>query len=54
VIWGSNRAEFGQPEVKYQDKSLVSVAGRIKKYRGVAEVVASEPAQIKARQSGEK
>jgi hypothetical protein len=35
VIWGSDRAKFGQPEMKYQDKS-VCVTGRIKEYRGSA------------------
>jgi micrococcal nuclease len=46
VIWGSDRPKFGEPEAKYRDKS-VCVTGKIKEYRGVPEVVASEPAQIR-------
>lgn len=46
VIWGSDRAKFGRPEVTYQDKSIC-VTGKVKDYRGVPEVVASEPSQIK-------
>jgi DNA/RNA endonuclease YhcR with UshA esterase domain len=53
VVWGSDRPKFGEPEVKYQGKS-VCVTGEIKEYRGVPEVVASNPAQIKSRQKQEK
>jgi len=42
VISGSDRPKFGQPEVKYQDKS-VCVTDKIKEYRGVPEVIASAP-----------
>lgn len=45
VIWGSDRPKFGQPEVKYRDKS-VCVTGTIASYRGVPEIAASEPSQI--------
>jgi hypothetical protein len=46
VIWGSGRAKFGEPEVTYRGRS-VCITGKIKEYRGVPEMVASEPAQIK-------
>ena len=53
VIWGSERPKFGQPEVKYEDKS-VCVTGRIKEYRGVPEVIAYEPTQVKIQSTREK
>jgi DNA/RNA endonuclease YhcR with UshA esterase domain len=53
VIWGSDRAKFGEPENTYRDKS-VCVTGRIREYRGVPEVVASGPGQIKVRVGREK
>jgi DNA/RNA endonuclease YhcR with UshA esterase domain len=46
VIWGFDRPKFAEPEAKYQGKS-VCVTGEIKEYRGVPEVVASAPAQIR-------
>jgi hypothetical protein len=49
VIWGADRAQFGQPEEKYRDK-VVRVTGRIRSYRGVPEIVAREPAQIRMEQ----
>ena len=45
VIWGSDRPKFADPEQKYGHKK-VCVTGQIKDYRGVPEIVASEPAQI--------
>ena len=44
-IWGSDRAKFGDPESKFENKK-VGVTGLIKDYRGVAEVVAQQPGQI--------
>jgi hypothetical protein len=49
VIWGADRAEFGQPEKKYQDKS-VCVTGTIRSYRRVPEIIARDPAQIRIEQ----
>jgi len=46
VIWGSDRAKFGDPEEKYRSKH-VCVTGKITDYRGSPEVVAHEPSQIK-------
>jgi len=45
LIWGSDRAKFGDPETKYGNKE-VCVTGLIKDYRGVPEVVAEQPSQI--------
>jgi len=46
VIWGEDRAKFGEPEEKYRDKRIC-VTGLIRSYRGVAEIIASEPKQIR-------
>jgi hypothetical protein len=46
LIWGSDRPKFGAPEERYQDKHIC-VTGMISDYRGVPEVVAHEPSQIK-------
>lgn len=46
LIWGSDRAKFGDnPETKYKNKR-VCVTGLIKDYKGVPEVVAEQPSQI--------
>ena len=45
LIWGSDRAKFGDPESKYGNKK-VCVTGLIKDHKGVAEVVAEQPGQI--------
>jgi len=45
LIWGSDRAKFGDPESKYGNKK-VCVTCLIKDYRGVPEVVAQQPGQI--------
>lgn len=45
LIWSSHRPKFGDPEAKYGNKKIC-VTGAIKSYRGVAEIVTSEPAQI--------
>jgi DNA/RNA endonuclease YhcR with UshA esterase domain len=46
VIWGSDRSKFGDPETAYRGKR-VCVTGKISVFKGVPEVVANEPAQIK-------
>lgn len=53
LIWGSDRPKFGEPEVTYRGKA-VCVTGQIKEYRGVPEVAASEPEQIKLQPNKEK
>ena len=45
LIWGSDRAKFGRPESKYRD-SQVCVNGKIELYRGIPEIIATEPSQI--------
>jgi DNA/RNA endonuclease YhcR with UshA esterase domain len=47
VIWGSDRAKFGTPEAEYKGKRIC-VTGKIENFRGVPEIVASDPQQIKA------
>jgi len=47
LIWGSNRSKFGTPESDYKGKR-VCVNGRITEYRGVPQIVADDPKQIKA------
>jgi len=46
VIWGSRRSKFGTPEREYQGKRIC-VTGKITDYRGGAEMVASDPQQIR-------
>jgi DNA/RNA endonuclease YhcR with UshA esterase domain len=46
VIWGTNRSQFGRPEVEYSEKRIC-VTGKITEYRGIPEVIADTPAQIK-------
>lgn len=46
VIWGSDRPKFGYPEATYSGHRIC-VSGRISVYRGTAEMIASEPSQIR-------
>jgi len=46
LIWGKNRSKFGTPEVDYRGKQ-VCVTGKITEYRGVPEIAADDPKQIK-------
>jgi hypothetical protein len=45
LIWGTDRAKFGDPESKYGSKRIC-VTGLVKDYRGVPEIVVEEPSQI--------
>ena len=45
VIWGSDRAKFGDPKSKYKEQT-VCVTGRIESYRSSPQIVATEPGQI--------
>lgn len=47
LIWGRDRAKFGIPEKRYRDKR-VCVTGEITSYRGVPEIVVSDPAQLRS------
>jgi DNA/RNA endonuclease YhcR with UshA esterase domain len=46
VIWGPDRGKFGAPETTYEGRDIC-VTGQIKDYRGVPEIVARDPKQIK-------
>jgi DNA/RNA endonuclease YhcR with UshA esterase domain len=46
LIWGSNRSKFGTPETDYKGKRIC-VTGKIAEYRGVPEIVADHPKQIR-------
>jgi len=46
VIWGSDRAKFGRPEVDYKGKR-VCVTGKIESYRGVPQIVLKDPRDIR-------
>jgi hypothetical protein len=46
LIWGSDRPKFGDPETTYRDKRIC-VTGKISDYKGVPEIIAYEPSQIK-------
>jgi len=46
VIWGSDRAKFGDPELAYSEHR-VCVTGLISSYRGTPEMIASDPLQIR-------
>ena len=45
LIWGSDRAKFGDPEALYRHKKLC-VTGIIKDYKSAPEVVVEQPSQI--------
>lgn len=46
VIFGEDRQKFGSPETQYSGKK-VCVSGPIETYKGVAEIIVHDPAQIK-------
>lgn len=46
LIWGSDRSKFSEPEETYRSKHIC-VTGKISTYKGIPEIVAYEPAQIK-------
>jgi DNA/RNA endonuclease YhcR with UshA esterase domain len=46
VIFGSDRAKFGEPEKTLQGQRIC-VTGTIKLYRGAAEVILNDPDQLK-------
>jgi DNA/RNA endonuclease YhcR with UshA esterase domain len=49
VIWGSDRKKFGNaPDAFYKGKTIC-VTGKIKSYKGKAEIIVNDPAQIKIR-----
>ena len=46
VIWVENRSAFGKPEVDFKDKNIC-VSDRITSCRGVPQIEARHPSQIK-------
>ena len=48
VIWGSDRSKFGEPEQLYRDKHIC-VTGTITEYKGVPEMAAYGPNQVKVK-----
>ena len=46
LIWGSDRSKFGDPETSYRGKRIC-VTGKISDYKGVPEIVANGPSQVK-------
>jgi hypothetical protein len=46
LIWGSDRPKFSDPEEMYASKHICGT-GKISDYKGVPEIVAYEPSQIK-------
>ena len=46
LIWGSDRPTFGNPDHTYMGKRIC-VTGSIREYRGVPEIIAFDPSQIK-------
>jgi len=45
VIWGENREQFDEPEVQYRGKTIC-VTGKIKSYRGAAQIVLYSQKQV--------
>ena len=46
VIWGGDRAKFGEPEVDYKGERIC-VTGEIESYRGVPQIVLKKPEQMR-------
>jgi hypothetical protein len=46
VIWGSDRPKFGTPESTYENTHMCA-SGVIDSYRGVPQIVAPEPRQLR-------
>lgn len=49
VIWGSDRAKFGKPEVDYKGKRIC-VTGKIESYRGVPQIVLKNPQNVRVQE----
>lgn len=48
IIWGTDRAKFGQPEKRYLSKRLC-VTGVIRLYRGQPDMNLSDPKQVEVK-----
>ena len=51
LIWGADRAKFGQPEVELKGKRIC-VTGKIEDFKGTAQIVAKEKGQITVEWAG--
>ena len=45
VIFGADRAKFGEPEKEFLNQTICAT-GKIEDYRGIPQIVASDPKQI--------
>lgn len=45
VIWGTDRARFGAPEITYLGQRLCAT-GQIESYRGIPQIIVRSPAQL--------
>ena len=45
VIFGSDRAKFGEPETTLAGKRIC-VTGQVRNYRGKPEIIVSDPSQV--------
>ncbi len=48
VIWGDDRYQFSSPESSYSGRK-VCITGYIDSYRGIPQIVAESPSQIKVK-----
>lgn len=46
LIWGKNRNKFKQAPEQTYDGKKICVKGNVKSYRGVPEIIVSDPSQI--------
>ena len=46
LVWGKYRENFPQPPERLYAGKAIWVAGRVKTYRGVAQIVVTEPGQV--------
>lgn len=49
VIWGLDRKKFGNPPDAFYKGKTICVTGKIKSYKGKAEIIVDDPTQIKIR-----
>jgi hypothetical protein len=45
VIFGADRAKFGEPEKEFLNQTICAT-GTIEEYRGLPQIVATEPKQV--------
>lgn len=47
VIWGTDRKKFNNPPETFYKGKIICVTGKIKSYKGKAEIIVNNPSQIK-------